>query len=457
MNHATGGSYQRQGERGGIPHNLNLAKPGTRVEIVAAMKKFTSADESSREARALARFAAVQWVVQARQSGVPFCRALEQAAQQPWDGRLFSARTIEEWYYRYHEGRFAALQNRRRCDQGRHRTLDPAVVEALCRLRREHPHLTVKALSEELVRRGLLEAGHFSASTLHRRLAEAGLDRQSVRAGSATTGGPTKAFELPLPNLLWRADCMHGPTLKTEQGAQRSFLFALIDDCSRLCPHGQFYGQERVEEFLDTLKRAVQHRGIPDKLYTDNGAAFRSQHLEIVCANLGIRLLHCKPYHSWSKGKVERFFLSVQSQFLPTLVFEQVHSLEELNRRFWQWLETAYHQREHSALEGESPARRFARLGIALRLLEAATPLDRLFLMRLERRVRKDATFSLGGRFREVPAHLRGQLVQVHFDPVRYERIEVWFADRLIGSARPCHKHQNAQIRSSNDYDHHPS
>jgi putative transposase len=418
------------------------------------MPKNASAEENPREARALARFAAVQLVLQARQNGLPFVRALEQAAQQPWDGRLFSARTIEEWYYRYSEGKFAALQGRPRSDRGVHRTLDPAAVEALCKLRREHPHLTVKALSEELVRRGILERGQFSAATLHRRLAEAGLDTQSLRAGAGLATGPTKAFELPLPNLLWMADCMHGPTLKTDGGtAQRSFLFALIDDCSRLCPHGQFYGQERVEEFLDTLRQSVQHRGIPDKLYTDNGAAFKSHHLEIVCANLGIRLIHARPYHSWSKGKIERFFLTVQRQFLPTLAFEPAGSLAELNRRFWQWLETAYHQKEHVALDGESPARRFARLGTTLRLVDPGTSLERLFLMRLPRRVRKDATFSLGGRFWEVPAHLRGQLVTVHFDPVAFAPIEVWLGDRFIGVARPCNKHQNAQTRSSNDYD----
>jgi hypothetical protein len=73
--------------------------------------------------------------------------------------------------------------------------------------------------------------------------------------------------------------------------------------------------------------------------------------------------------------------------------------------------------------------------------------------MRLERRVRKDATFSLGGVFWEVPAHLRGQLIEVRFEPVSYQRLEVWFAGRLIGPARRCNKQQNAQIRSSNDYE----
>lgn len=423
------------------------------------MKTLPLADENPDEARALARFAAVQAVVQAVQNGNSLAYACQQAALQAWDGRLFAAATIEDWYYAYKRGKFAALQNQPRSDKGQNKALDPAAVEALCQLRRAHPTMTVKALSAELLRQGVLTAGTFSDSTLQRRLAEAGLDRQSLRAGSGLIGGgPTKAFELPLPNLLWMADCMHGPALKSEGRApvpvQRTFLFALVDDCSRLCVHGQFYPQERLYGFLDTVRQAIQTRGLPDKLYTDNGAAFRSQHLSIVCANLGIRLLHCKPYHSWSKGKIERFFSTVQMQFLPTLTFTPANTIEELNRRFWQWLETEYHQRGHTALAGETPAQRFARLGTSLRLLEANAPLDRLFFMRVNRRVRKDATFSLGTDLWEVAVHLRGQVITARFDPVSCARMEVWLGERFMGLAVKCDKHRNAKIHIvTNDYD----
>jgi hypothetical protein len=171
-----------------------------------------------------------------------------------------------------------------------------------------------------------------------------------------------------------------------------------------------------------------------------------------VCANLDIRLIHCKPYHAWSKGKIERFFRTVQTQFQPALGFAPVQTLEELNRAFWRWLETDYHQREHGSLASESPAQRFARLSQALRLLPAQLDLERLFLMRLKRRVRKDATFSLGGQFWEVDTHLRGQVITVAFDPVEYRRVEIWMGERVIGHATVCNKNHNAQLPSRNDY-----
>jgi putative transposase len=418
------------------------------------MNKITSpSDDDPRERRALARFAAVQMVLQSCQRGLSLSQALREAAQQPWEGRFYCPDTIVEWLYRFRRGQFAALYDQPRSDKGQKRALDPAATEALLDLRRLHPQLTLPALVQELLRQGVLQAGSFSLSTLQRRLAEVGLDRRSLKAGAGLITGPTKAFELPLPNLLWMADAMYGPTLKLpDESFQRTFLFALIDDHSRLCVHGQFYSTERTECFLDCLRQAIHTRGLPDKLYTDNGASFRSQHLQIVCANLGIKLIHARPYHSWSRGKIERFWLTVQNQFLPQLQFQPVHSLEELNRQFWHWVETGYHQHPHSALQEQSPAERFAQAGITLRTLPKDADVDRLFLMRQERRVRKDGTITLGARLWEVPTHLRGQLITVWFDPVGWTRVELWWRDRSLGQATPCNKHLNSQLRSSNDY-----
>ncbi len=45
--------------------------------------------------------------------------------------RLFAAATIEDWYYTYKRGKFAALQNKPRSDKGQNKAMDPAAVEVL--------------------------------------------------------------------------------------------------------------------------------------------------------------------------------------------------------------------------------------------------------------------------------------------------------------------------------------
>jgi transposase InsO family protein len=49
-------------------------------------------------------------------------------------------------------------------------------------------------------------------------------------------------------------------------------------------------------------------RGLPRKLYVDNGPAFRSFHLHQIIASLGIALIHARPYQPQGKGKIERFY-----------------------------------------------------------------------------------------------------------------------------------------------------
>jgi hypothetical protein len=87
-----------------------------------------------------------------------------------------------------------------------------------------------------------------------------------------------------------------------------------------------------------------------------------------------------------------------------------------------------------------------------MRTLHATKDLDRLFLMRVNRRIRKDATFSLKGQLWEAPVHLRGQKITVHYDPPAYQRVELWMKERFIALATPCNKQLNAThyARSNN-------
>lgn len=410
-------------------------------------------EPSANSERALARHAALSWVEQLLADGYHLNRALALCSERPWGERLYAPATIEEWYYAHRSGGFAALQRKARSDKGTRKALSPEACQALRQLRLEHPQLKVQALVRRLTELGVLLPGTFSLPSVYRFLAEEGLDHRSLKLAPANViSGPTKAFETGRANELWMADMMVGLSLKLSTGKTLlTRLFGLLDDCSRLVPHAQYYGEEKLPCFLDTLRQGIAQRGFPDKLYTDQGKVFTCQHLHIVCANMGIRLIHAKPYHAWSKGKIERFFRTLQEDFQARLVFAPVHSLEELNQRFWQWLETEYHQRAHSSLNGQSPAQRFAQRAVGLRTSSPDTDWQRLFLTRAQRRVRLDATVSLEGQLWEVPVHLRGRLIQLRYDPFDWQRVEVWCKDQFIALATRCNKILNAKTFSEYD------
>ena len=125
-----------------------------------------------------------------------------------------------------------------------------------------------------------------------------------------------RKFEAELPNDLWQSDVLHGPLVETGNKKRKSYLIAFIDDYSRLVPYGEFYLGEGLAFFLQALEQALATRGLPRKLYVDNGSAFRSHHLEQITASLGIALIHARPYKPQGKGKIERYFRTVRSDFL---------------------------------------------------------------------------------------------------------------------------------------------
>ena len=251
---------------------------------------------------------------------------------------------------------------------------------------------------------------------------------------------------MELPNALWMADIMDGPTLRLAERVLRTFLFATLDDCSRLVPHAQYYENEKLRCLLDCLQQAFACRGLPEKLYTDQGKIFTCSHLRVVCANLRIHLLHARPYAAWSKGKIERFFQTVQRDFEARLRLDPVPDLDCLNNRFWQWLES-YTIAAPTPLWAASLQPDASRKRPPACASFPPTPTGNAFSWHgLPGRVRLDATISLEGNLWEVPVHLRGRQVELHYDPFDWSRVEVWYRERFTALARRCDKHLNAKI-----------
>jgi transposase InsO family protein len=400
---------------------------------------------------ALTRFRALNFVEDQLRHGRLLAQALRQAALLPWpneNGAFYAARTIEDWWYAYKKGGFGALVSAPRADQGTHRRLDPTTAAWVVEQVTQNPAIPLKVLYAHWRSAGRLLP---SVSVLYRHLRRQGLDRKSLRAGRLETG-PTKAFEAPHVNDLWMVDFSPGPTLSIAGKKLTTHLCVLVDDHSRLIAFAAYYPQANTEAFHHALKEAILRRGLPRKLYTDQGKPFINAHTRIVCAQLGIRLLHAKPFHSWSKGKCERLILSIQQGFESTLRLEGQHakSLEELNAKLSVWIQTVYHLRTHSST-GMSPEARYQQAAKTLRHLEPGVDPEPLFYLHLKRSVRKNGIVRLDNDLYEVPLSLRSLEVQLRLDPWRRTRIEVWYQGKFMGLARKAPLHVNAQTGGTHD------
>ena len=121
-------------------------------------------------------------------------------------------------------------------------------------------------------------------------------------------------------------------------------------------------------------KQALLGRGVPIKLVVDNGAAYRANTLQGVCARLGIHLIFCRPYAPEGKGKLERWHRTCRDQFLTEIDERHITSLADLNARLWAWLEQIYHQSGHAGLDGMTPLARYQRALPRIRTLGATAP-----------------------------------------------------------------------------------
>jgi len=406
---------------------------------------------------ALTRFKAVSSIEDQARRGVGLATALRDASLCPWpdaSGRCYAVRTLEDWWYQYHREGFAGLTPQRRSDRGSFRAVDDEtgrwLIEQVC----QYPKIPLKVLYAHWQREGRSLP---PLRSVYRYLSRHGYDRKTLQAGRLETG-PQKAFESAYVNELWMVDFSPGPTIRTVEGkVLKPQLCVLIDDASRLIPFAAYYPNGNTEAFLDTLKEGVQRRGVPVKLYTDQGKPFVNLHARLVCANLGVRLLHAKPYHAWSKGKVERVIQTIQRGFESTLSIEgnRAGSLEELNRKLSRWIQVTYHQRVHSST-GMTPETRYLRQMTQLRRLEVDDEgIDALFYTRLERTVRKDGTVRINQKLFEVNLSLRAHRVELRFDPFKLNRIEVWHQETMVCLARLADLHLNSETGGSQSYEEH--
>ncbi|MCP4878733.1 MAG: transposase family protein, partial [Gammaproteobacteria bacterium] len=202
--------------------------------------------------------------------------------------------TINRWcrLYKDSNGDLKSLQPKDRCDQGKSRAMDEETCLSLIELKLEIPALTVPQLIEQMNRQNRVSSGIvLNNSTVYRFLHQHNLIHAQLKKPV-----DRRKFEAELPNDLWQSDVMHGPKVDINGKMRKSYLIAILDDHSRLIAHGQFYPSEALVSYLDAFENALAKRGLPRKLYVDNGAAFRSRHLEYISASLAIALIHSKPY-----------------------------------------------------------------------------------------------------------------------------------------------------------------
>lgn len=156
----------------------------------------------------------------------------------------------------------------------------------------------------------------------------------------------------------------------------------------------------------------------------------------------------CEALHY--KGKIERWFLTLQRQWLHLLDWTTISSLEQLNSLLYDYVENRYHQAIHSSIKAK-PIDRFTEHIDRIRFVPSRQELDHIFLYRLIRTVKNDATIPISNVLFEAPAKYIGEQVRIRYDPTSMEKAYIFDDEgKYLETIYPVNKTDNAKtIRNS--------
>lgn len=411
-----------------------------------ASRGLTAYTDAQREA-AYRRFQVIQPFLE---DGIPLTR-IAQEAQLP-------LRTLRRWVRRFRVEGLCGLLRKERADRGTDRRVPAELRQLVEGLALQKPRRTLTAIRREVARLASAQGWPVPSYSTVRRMVRQ-LDPALLTWAHAGAKVYREEFELiyrheaTTSNAVWQVDHSLLPIWVQDDrgGKAKPWLTIVLDDYSRAVP-GYFLGLQSpsAEQTALTLHQAIWRKadarwplcGIPGRLYTDHGSDFTSRYIEQVAAALKMELVFSQPGHPRGRGKIERFFRSVEQLLLPHLpgfVGEQEPAsgscltLAALDEAFRTWLLEDYHHRVQPDLHA-APLARWETGGFLPHLPESLEQLDLLLLsVAKSRRVQQDGIHLRGYRYLDTTlAAYIGEDVTIRYDPRDLGEIRVFAHDRFL-------------------------
>ena len=321
-----------------------------------------------------------------------------------------SLSTLRRKLNRYQQGGFDALARKGRSDRGKSRNIPGKIIEKAIELKKEQPFRSPNTINQFL---GEMFGTTISRSTLYRHLKQAnatrlklGVLRKKIR----------KRWSRDHTHDLWVGDFEDGPYVLEKGAVVPTYLSVFIDCHSRYGIEARYYFRENLDVLIDSFIRALSMHGAPRSLYVDRAKIYLSNGLRAACYRLNIKLLHRPPRDPPPGGLIERFIQTIQTQLEAEIRAGDLLTLEQLNRYLSAWLAVSYHKTVHSETK-ETPEERYQKGLTVIRQVDMSNVVES-FMQSVNRTVNRTfADVRLDHRYYRVDSKLRGDRVQVKYDP----------------------------------------
>lgn len=377
---------------------------------------------------------------------------IAELAQQTWQDRTtgkefrFSSKTIERMYYqaRRSQDPFHALERKVSKHAGTHPSITKGLADAIVSQYREHQTWSYQLHYDNLV---ILANENKSIGpipsygTVCRFMKDHNFIRQKKKHNSKTrereiVPRETRSFEVTHVNALWHFDFHEGKrNVLTPAGEwKKPYLFSVLDDCSRVCCHAQWYiARENTCDLIHGMSQGFQKRGLPSGVFSDNGSPMLSAEFEEGVERLSIMHFLTLPKSPEQNGKQENFWTRIENRLMPMLEGEPMLTLELLHTATQAWVEQEYHRTPHGEL-GKTPLARYLEGPDKSRPCPSSDELRRAFRMEISRTQRRsDGTVTVEGVRFEVPSIYR-TLIRLRLRVARWDLSSVDLVDPRTGT-----------------------
>lgn len=408
--------------------------------------ELTELSETDRQ-QAMDRFEVLQPYLE---GDVPLARAAAAAATP--------LRTAQRWLHRYRSTGLVGLAPTHRRPDGR-RT-NPELVRLIegMALRRPRPSLAAvtRRAAHAATRQGWAPVSYTTVRAI-----VTDLDPAMITLAHDGAVAFRDTYELVYrrraehPNKMWQADHTQLDIVVAEADKnRRPWLTIVLDDYSRaVAGYTVNLGAPSALNTSLALRQAIWTKsdpgwpmcGVPAVLYVDHGSDFTSHHLAQVAADLKFQLVYSTIARPQGRGKVERFFGTINTELLSELPGHLVRgrptttpalSLRQLDEAMGRFITGAYHQRIHTEI-GVSPQQAWVADGWLPRMPDSLEQLDLLLVTAATPRVvHRDGIHFQGLRYLHptLAAYVR-ETVTIRYDPRDITAIRIFHQNRFLCTA----------------------
>jgi putative transposase len=372
-------------------------------------------------------------------------------------------RTLQRWIAQYRKNGLQNLDRKRRSDLGTYRKITnktKGIIEGLFLYKQNISIANITRRTNEYCKeQSITPANYYTV----RKVTQAIPNDMATLAKYGDKAYADKyeiimRRESKYPNQVWQVDhcLLNLKVVHKDNAKEQPWLTIIIDDFSRaIMGFCLFIGAPSAIQTALALRKAIWYKqdknwlvcGILEILYTDHGTDFTSAHIDYVCADLKIQLIHSIVGKPKGRGKVERFFLSLEQKLIEQLKMDsKTYKLEELEELIKDFIINDYHNAIHSTT-GEAPMALWNKHQIIPQMPDSIEKLNLLLLTAKKSRiVQRDGIRFAGFRYfhPNLIAYV-GESIIIHFDPNDLSEIWVYEQNQLICKA-VCEEFQEQSI-----------